>query len=175
MSRISSLKKLALAVATTAFAATSLAVISPSPAQAASGFTIRLAPASNPFVYADVDGASTDTLANVVLWSLRGDSQVWTFQPYNSSYLIVNKHSGKCIWTDGVAGDQLRQVPCDGNPYELWDTALTPGNIYTSWRIKAHSFNLYLEVKGGGGSNGSTVDVWPYNGGQNQFWSGLGA
>jgi hypothetical protein len=96
-------------------------VLSPGAAHAAGLFTVRLAPSSNPFLYVEVAGASTAATATIDQWSYTdGDNQVWTFAPAAGYYEIINQHSGKCIWTDGVAGSQPIQAPCTGSRFELW-------------------------------------------------------
>jgi hypothetical protein len=140
----------------------------------ASGFAVRLAPASNPFLFLDVNGGSTGDGAPIIQWSLSGDNQVWTFQPAGSAYQIVNRHSGKCITTDGVAGHQVYQWYCHGTDNQLWATSLTPGNL-TGYTIRNIGSGLFMDVAGGSGAQGAAIDTWYRNGGPNQFFLGHAA
>lgn len=170
MSRTSfRVKKIALAVAATALASVGLATVSPAPAQA-SGITVRLAPASNPFVFLDVSGASTQPGAAIIQWSYTGGSnQVWTLRPAGTDYEIVNQLSGQCLTTDGVAGHWLFQWYCNGSAGQHWSSSITPGNL-VGYTIKNPASGLFLDVEGASGAQGAHLDVWYRNGGSNQFF-----
>jgi Ricin-type beta-trefoil lectin domain-like len=170
MSRTSfTIKKIALALAATATASVGLAMVNPTPA-AASGITVRLAPASNPFVYVDVSGASTQAGAAIIQWPYNGgQNQVWTLRPAGTNYEIVNKGSGQCITTDGVAGHWLYQSGCNGSAGQQWSTSLTPGNLVT-YTIGNPASGLYMDVEGASGSQGAHLDGWYRNGGWNQLF-----
>ncbi|MFC6082911.1 RICIN domain-containing protein [Sphaerisporangium aureirubrum] len=137
------------------------------PAQAASTFTIRVVPLSNPFLYLDVDHAQTGDGAGVIVWSRSGNNQVWTFQPVGAAYQIVNQRSGKCLQTNGP-GTQLVQWRCKGTGNQLWNTDLTPNSI-TAHAIWNADSAVYMDVSGNGGA-GSPVIGWYPNGGTNQSW-----
>ena len=82
-----------------------MSALNPAPANAASGMTVRFAPASNAFLFVEVSGSSTQPGASIIQWSFNGgQNQIWTFRPAGTDYEIVNKWSGQCITTDGVAG-----------------------------------------------------------------------
>jgi len=166
----------ALAVTAAAAAATAgMLGASTAPASASSGFTVRLAPLSNPFLDVEVRGASLDPGATVDQWSVNsGANQVWTFRPSVSPgghYQVVNKQSGLCLTSDGVAGDTLYQDYCrDGVTLQLWDTGLTPGNLI-SYAIRNVGSGLYMDVRGGSGWQGADIITWYFNNGDNQFYS----
>lgn len=143
-------------------------------ANAASGFNVRLSPASNPFLYLDVDGGATGDGAKIIQWPLSGDNQIWQFQPVGSHFQIVNRRSGKCITSDGGVSHQLYQWRCKGADLQLWDTILNPGNLL-GYPIKNVASGLFMEVLGAGGAQGAAIDTWYYHGGYNQAFLGSSA
>ncbi|MBO3749802.1 RICIN domain-containing protein [Streptosporangiaceae bacterium NEAU-GS5] len=163
-----SMKKKALTFAAGG-AMAAAALLATSGAAHASGFSVRLSPASNPFLFVDVSGGSRGDGAPLIQWSISGDNQVWTFQPSGTAYQIVNRNSGKCITSDGVAGHQLYQWACHGTANQLWSTSLTPGNL-VGYTIKNVASNLYMDVAGSSGAQGAAIDTWTRNGGSNQFF-----
>lgn len=173
MARISlDIRKFGLAIAAAVAATAGLNALSPAPASAASGMTIRFAPTSNPFLFVEVSGSSTQPGANIIQWPFNGgQNQVWTFRPAGTDYEIVNKWSGQCITTDGLAGHWLWQAPCNGTDGQKWATSLSPGNLI-SYLIRNPASNLYLEVQGASGTQGAHIDVWYWNGGYNQYFVG---
>ncbi|GIH15249.1 RICIN domain-containing protein [Rugosimonospora africana] len=139
-------------------------------ANAASGFTVRLDPTSNPFLAVEVAGASNDWGASVDQWSINwGANQAWTFTPTSGGYEIINKQSNQCLTTDNVAGDTVYQFPCVGATTQVWSTSLSPNNLL-GYSIKSVSSGLYLDVNGGSGSQGAAIDTWYWNGGYNQYF-----
>jgi hypothetical protein len=163
------IRKIALAVTATAMATVGLAAVSAAPA-AASGITVRLAPASNPFLFVDVSGASVQPGAAIIQWSYNGgQNQVWTLRPAGTDFEIVNKGSGQCITTDGVAGHWLYQAVCNGSAGQQWATSITPGNL-VGYTIRNSATNLYMDVQGASGSQGAHLDAWYKNGGANQYF-----
>jgi hypothetical protein len=162
-----------LAMATVA--TTAVIVAGAGAAQADSSASIRLAPFSNPFLTVEVVGASSAAGANVDQWTHNGGyNQVWLMQPYNSHYRFVNKQSGLCLASDGVAGDTVFQWYCSSDVNEQWDTNLVAGNT-VGYSIRNVGSNLYLEVRGGSGWAGADIDTWYWNGGNNQFFLGTSA
>jgi hypothetical protein len=130
--------------------------------------SVTIAPLPNPFVFMDVVGASTGDGARVIVWLQSGDNQRWSFRPAGSSYEIVNQHSGKCLTTDGVAGHQLYQWRCKGDPGQFWDTELpTHGG---AWPIRNPASGLQVDLNGHDTTAGTPVIGWPWNGGSNQYW-----
>jgi len=184
MSRFTSLKRTALSAATVALAATGAVAVGPGAAHASSNFTVRLAPNSARTLFMDVDGSSTASAAHVVQWTLRGDSQIWTFTTIGANYEIVNKHSGKCLETDGVSGDQLFQAPCTGNPGELWNYwTLPPGTLPAGAGstfvagdfIYSVTSGLYVDVERSSTSTGAAIIGYPFTRGVNQYFEMLNA
>jgi hypothetical protein len=148
-------------------------------AHADSGFTVRIAPVSNPFVFLDVYQGSKGDGAKVIQWSLSGDNQVWTFRPSGSHYQIVNRNSGKCLTSDGVAGHQVYQWVCHTNDDSIhrlqqWDTSLTPSNGL-GVPIKNAASGLYMDVAGGSGAQGAPIITYYWTGGTNQYFTGVTA
>jgi hypothetical protein len=167
-----SLKKAAVAVATGVLAISGLLAGTGGAAQA-NGPSMRIAPYLNQFLFLDVSGGSVGDGAPIVQWPLSGDNQVFTLQPTGGHFELVNRHSGKCITSDGVPGHQLVQWYCSGTSNQLWDTGLTPGfYIYT---IRNVGSGLYMDVEGGSVAQGGAVITWYGNGGSNQYFAGLGA
>jgi hypothetical protein len=100
------------------------------PASASAGFTTHVTPNNTFFLLLDVSGGSTYPGAPVIDWySNGGANQDWLFSPVGGSntYDIINVNSNMCLITDGVAGDQVYQEPCDGSLLQQWQTGLTPG------------------------------------------------
>ncbi|MEU7854373.1 RICIN domain-containing protein [Nonomuraea sp. NPDC049141] len=143
-------------------------------ANAASGFTVRLSPVSNAFLFVDVEGGATGDGARIIQWPLSGDNQIWQFQPVGSHFQIVNRHSGKCITSDGGVAHQLYQWRCKGTDLQLWDTTLTPGNAF-AYPIKNVASGLFMEVLGASGAQGAAIDTWYYHNGLNQAFLGTSA
>ncbi|GAA0433763.1 hypothetical protein Acor_08000 [Acrocarpospora corrugata] len=157
-----------------ALSAAGLLATLPSPAQAASGFTVRVEPESNPFLFLDVNGGATGDGAQIIQWSLSGDNQIWTFQPSGSHYQIVNRRSGKCITSDGLPGTPLYQWRCKGTALQQWDTSLTP-STGLAYSIRNVGSGLFMEVSGDSGAQGTAIDTWYWNGGLNQYFLGTTA
>ncbi|WP_433293960.1 RICIN domain-containing protein [Actinoplanes sp. CA-030573] len=172
MSRISFRKTFALA-ASGAAAVAGLLLAAPGAAHA-SGPQVRLSPLSNPFLFLDVQGGSHGDGAPIIQWTASGDNQVFTMQPAGSHFELVNKLTGKCVTTDRVAGHQVYQWSCNGAANQLWDTSLVANNG-VSYSISSVATGLYLEVNGASGSRGAAIDTWYWNGGPNQYFSGIGA
>jgi hypothetical protein len=160
-----------LAVATLAAAAALLGLGSTPASAAASGFTVRVAPLSNPLLTVEVQGASHDWGAKIDQWTLNGGAnQVWTFVPVSGGFEIVNKNSSQCMTTDGVAGDAVYQFPCVGADTQVWWTGITPGNTVAYSIQSATGSHLYLDVSGGSPWQGALIDTWYWNGGSNQYF-----
>jgi hypothetical protein len=160
-----------MTIAAGALAATGLLAATPGAAQASVGFTARIAPDSNYFLFLDVSGGSTYNGAKIIQWSLSGSNQGWYFQPSGNYYQIVNVKSGKCITTDGVAGHQLDQWPCTLGSSQLWATSMSLGNI-NHYTIRSVYSGLYMDVSGDSRTQGAAIDTWYWNGGSNQYFDG---
>jgi hypothetical protein len=155
--------------------ATGLIAASAGSASAATNFSAHLTPANTGFLQLDVSGASTAAGAPVIdWWANGGANQLWTFSPAgDGKYEIINSNSGQCLTTDGVAGDQLRQFPCEGGPGQLWRTGLTgdPLDIVIGHNIANPAFGLNVDVYGNNPWPGTAVDAWYPNGGANQSFA----
>jgi hypothetical protein len=160
---------LAVAAAATAVLATGVG-----PASASTAFATHLTPNNTFGLLLDVSGASTSPGAPVIdYWANGGANQAWTFIPVgNSVYEIVNQNSGQCLSTDGIAGDAVFQLPCNGGLTQRWSTGLTPSS-YSAYTIMNPYSGLYLDVNGDSPWPGTSLDVWYYNGGANQYFSAL--
>lgn len=122
-----------------------------------------------------VADGGTDDYHRIIQWYNDGGAeQKWYFdQVYDATggfegYLLRNENSGLCMSTDGNAGDTLFQVTCDpGNMAEWFDRGIsgTDNNFFN------RSTGLYLDVSGFSYSAGANMDLWYWNGGDNQwFW-----
>lgn len=117
----------------------------------------------------------TDNYHRVVQWYNDGGAeQKWYFdQVYDASYgfeglLLRNENSGLCLSTDGTAGDTLFQVTCDPGNTSEWFSRGTSAADNTFFN---RSTGLYLDVSGYSYAAGANMDLWYWNGGQNQwFW-----
>ncbi|HUN32233.1 MAG TPA: RICIN domain-containing protein [Trebonia sp.] len=145
------------------------------PASASTEFTVHITPDNTLGLLLDVSGASTQPGAPVIDWYADGGAnQEWTFLPDGgtNTYEIINANSGQCLTTDGVAGDQLYQLPCAGGPIQQWQTAITPGQEGVG-TIRNVSSGLYVDVSGDSPWPGAAIDTWYYNGQDNQYFGPL--
>jgi hypothetical protein len=164
-----SIKRIALTLAAAAVATVALAAVGPAPAEA-SGITVRLAPASNPFLFVEVSGASLQPGAPIIQWPFNnGLNQVWRLSPAGTDFNIINRWSGQCITTDAIAGHWVYQSVCNGSAAQQWATSITPGNL-VGYAIRNPASALYLEIQGASASQGAHLDVWYPNGGHNQYF-----
>ncbi|MCL2394393.1 MAG: RICIN domain-containing protein [Acidimicrobiaceae bacterium] len=126
--------------------------------------------AASTFMAIDVNGASTAPGAGVIQWYDNGGAnQHWSLPGGGSTGMIQNQNSGMCLDTDGIAGDQLFQMPCESNnPLEQWSVtenwtafgdAVVLGNSYSG---------LWVDVYGNSYSAGAAIDAWYPNGQPNQ-------
>jgi hypothetical protein len=166
--------RLALSAAVIALASAGAVVGGSAAAQADSSFTIHITPNNTGLLLLDVNGASTSPGTGVIDWYANGGAnQSWTFESLGSStYELVNGNSGQCLTTDMVAGDQVVQMPCNGGLGQRWYTGLTPGST-SAWTIENPYSGLYLDVNSDSPWAGTSIDVWYYNGGANQFFAAL--
>ncbi|HUA46748.1 MAG TPA: RICIN domain-containing protein [Solirubrobacteraceae bacterium] len=160
---------LATAVASVMLASGALAA----PALASSTFESNVTPLNTFYLQLDVSGASTQPGAPVIDWySNGGANQKWFFSQVVAPgmYEIANQNSGMCLTTDGNAGDQLYQEPCNESTGQIWITNLSPSNSgYQS--IQSAESGLYLDVYGNTSWPGASIDTWYWNGGSNQKWA----
>jgi hypothetical protein len=143
-------------------------------ASADTNFTIHITPNSSFGLLLDVSGGSQNPGAGVIQWYANGGAnQVWSFYSFGgNTYEIVNGNSGQCLTTDGVAGDPVVQLPCNGGLGQRWATGLNPSSI-SAWTIANPWSGLYLDVNGASPWAGASLDVWYYNGGSNQYFAAL--
>ncbi|GAA1988316.1 RICIN domain-containing protein [Catenulispora subtropica] len=161
--------------AAAALAATAgLVATSAGSASADTNFTIHITPNSSFGLLLDVNGASQSPGAGVIQWYANGGAnQVWSFYSFGgNTYEIVNGNSGQCLTTDGVAGDPVVQLPCNGGLGQRWTTGLNPSSV-SAWTIANPWSGLYLDVNGASPWAGASIDVWYYNGGSNQYFAAL--
>jgi hypothetical protein len=136
-------------------------------------------PSSHPWYSApllwDVSNASTADGAPLLQWTWNGGhNQQWFVLPTDSGYAeLVNRNSGKCLAApDFVAGHQLIQVPCTGNPSQQWYLGVYPGQSLTGQTktVQNRSTGLFADVAGASTNAGAAIDQWYYNGNWNQQW-----
>lgn len=146
------------------------------PASASSGFDTHITPNNTLGLLLDVSGGSTDNGAPVIDYFANGGAnQRWTFVRLdsNNDYEIINDNSGKCLTTDGVAGDQVYQFQCVGAATQQWRTNLNPGNVNAYPIQSMYGSRLYLEVSGNTAWPGAAIDTWYWNGGSNQYFAAI--
>jgi hypothetical protein len=138
-------------------------------ASADPGITTTLAANSSGLVL-DVKGASMEPGPDgvVIQWYPNGQAnQNWVLPAPGSTGFIRNQNSGMCLTTDGAAGDQLYQEPCDPNlaSYEQWNVT-QPGygqvELYNPW------FDLAVDVYNDSSMAGQPIDAWYPNEQPNQ-------
>jgi hypothetical protein len=136
-------------------------------------------PSSHPWYSApllwDVSNASTADGAPLLQWTWNGGhNQQWFVLPTDSGYAeLVNRNSGKCLAApDFVAGHQLIQVPCTGNPSQQWYLGVYPGQSLAGQTrtVQNRSTGLYADVAAASTTAGAAIDQWYYNGNWNQQW-----
>jgi hypothetical protein len=122
----------------------------------------------------DVQGGSTKARAPIVQWYDNGGSnQHWTLplgldESFDARGNIRNQRSGMCLTTDGVAGHQLFQYPCqtraDGRPVagqNWWVKRVNVDGIRpaSTW-IQSPDFDLVVDVSGYSYTPGAAIDAW---------------
>uniref|UniRef100_UPI003B3B836E RICIN domain-containing protein n=1 Tax=Nakamurella sp. TaxID=1869182 RepID=UPI003B3B836E len=136
-------------------------------------------PSSHPWYSApllwDVSNGSTADGAPLLQWTWNGGhNQQWYVLPTDGGYAeLVNRNSGKCLAApDFVAGHQLIQVPCTGNPSQQWYLGVYPGQSLTGQTrtVQNRSTGLFADVAGASTTAGAAIDQWYYNGNWNQQW-----
>ncbi len=85
----------------------------------------------------------------------------------DGNYEIINDNSGQCLTNDGIAGDQLRQWPCQNSIYQEWSTQLLSGGYFTYDIVSAAS-GLAVDVYGASHGAGAPIDTWYPNYGYNR-------
>lgn len=142
----------------------------------AASFSTDVSPSNTFFLQLDVGGASTATGAGVIdWWSNGGANQNWAFVNVSADpneFAIVNQNSGQCLTTNGYAGADVYQAPCDGvsDPNaQVWYTGLRL-NTGSGWSIMSMATGFYLDVYGDSPWPGSGIDTWYWDGGANQYF-----
>ena len=128
---------------------------------------------SSSWLVLDVSGAATYPGAPVVQWYANGGSnQRWNFVDLgNNQERIVNQNSSMCLTTDGVAGDQVFQWPCNNSdPHQVWSGALTQywGGFHG---LMNPASGLYLDVSGDNRWAGGQLITWWWNGSSGDVFS----
>lgn len=123
----------------------------------------------------DVSNGSTADGAPVLQWTWNGGhNQQWFVLPTDSGYAeLVNRNSGKCLAApDYVAGHQLIQVPCTGNPGQQWYLGVYQGQSLSGQTktVQNRATGLFADVAGASTNAGAAIDQWYYNGNWNQQW-----
>jgi len=143
----------------------------PSAAQAESYYKLS---AHHDALLIDVEGGSTKARAPIVQWyDNGGTNQHWTLPLELRDYLsasgtIRNQRSGMCLTTDGVAGHQLFQYPCqyraNGDPVagQGWNVerVSAEGIRWYSTRLQSTAFGLFADVSGYSYRPGAPIVAW---------------
>jgi len=118
----------------------------------------------------DVSGASLTPGAPVIQWYPNGQSnQAWNIPEGETPGPVSNVNSGQCLSTDGVAGDQLYQWPCDpGSINQQWSLIYPYGPDYAD--LYNPYFDLVVDVSGDSYAAGASIDAWPWNGQASQLF-----
>jgi hypothetical protein len=127
--------------------------------------------ASGDVLALDVAGGSTANGAGVIQWygSFAANQRWNVVDQGDGTESIVNQNSGKCLTTDGVAGDQLYQFTCVGAATQKWQAQLNYGR--TGGYIYNPSTKLSADINGGSPWAGAKVIGWYDTGAQNQEFS----
>ena len=148
------------------------------------GFYTHVTPLNTSLFMLDVSGASTEDYARVIIWPYNGGAnQVWHFVPINNpsyftpaepTYEIIDQNSHKCLTDSDIAGSGVYIFPCDGELAQTWSTGLVnPSDSNTYYSIQSMLSGLYLDVYGDAGGAGTTIDTWPGNNGDNQYFGAI--
>ena len=139
----------------------------------------RIIVSSNFPMALDVSGASTDKFAKVIQWWPTGSTnQTWAWDHVsgagtNATYRLQNLNSRMCLTTDGVAGHQLYQYPCQpNNESQMWSTPLDPlrPNLNSDAKISNKMSGLCVDVNGGSHAPGTAIITWYCGSAWNQYW-----
>jgi hypothetical protein len=139
---------------------------------AAAGNLTNITPDNTFDLMLDVGGASTEPGAGVITWWANyGANQEWQVEQIGpTEEMFRNVNSNQCLTTDGIAGDQVYQEPCDyQSPAQHWITSLTEGSENET--IQSELSGLYLDVYGDSPWPDAIVDTWYGNGGANQYFT----
>jgi Ricin-type beta-trefoil lectin domain-like len=125
--------------------------------------------AANSSLAIDVSGASTAPGAPIIQWYDNGGSnQHWQIPADDVLGPIVNQNSGMCMTTDGVAGDQLIQMPCVGAMAQEWIASTSNNFGMHQDSFYNPYYDLDVDVYGSSQWAGASIDGWYPNGGYNQ-------
>lgn len=121
----------------------------------------------------DTDGSQ------VYMWDCHGGrNQQWLFHHLNSNnYLIANVYHGRILDAD------TNTICCNGTKVQLWRHI--PGNLNQTWWLWTDGLGLYIQNNHPTanrrvldadlwtiGRNGGKVQLWDFNGNNNQSWAG---
>jgi len=158
----------------TLLAALATVLAAPSVAAAAPTATnVGIATKASAFISVlDVAGGSTSLGAKVIQYPVHGGAnQRWDLvRRAGETVAIVNRASGLCLTTNGVAGAQLYVWTCDAaNPRQNWDGLFTElSYTFAGDAISNGATHLTIDVEGGSGLAGARVIGWPLHGSTNQ-------
>jgi hypothetical protein len=107
-----------------------------------------------------------------------GANQYWSIPFSGQTRAVVNKHSRLCLTTDGVAGSQLYQMPCNGSGFQMWthrtkwiwDDIEPPFGQSVTY-FQNLTTGLVIDVNHGSHENGAKIIGWPLGDGDNQRWT----
>jgi hypothetical protein len=157
-------------ISAAALCATALA--GPVAANAQSLQGVAISPNNSAFTLVlDVSGGSTRAGANVIQYYGNGGSnQRWNFvQLADGNEQIVSQKSGMCLTTSGVAGQQLYQWYCNGDPRQEWSGSIA--SVFDSGDggyLQNPYSNLVVDINQGSWSAGAAVIGWYKNYSANQ-------
>jgi ricin-type beta-trefoil lectin protein len=170
-----SLRRGLAAVATLVAAGLGLATL-PGAANAQSLQSVSIRTHTSGYLVLDVAGGSTSAGAGLIQWIGHGGAnQRFNFVELpDGNELVVNQKSGMCVTTDGVAGHQLYQAPCNDRAHQEWRGTLH--NVFGAGFIngdtlKNPSTGLVMDIEGGNSNPGARAIGWYPNDGFNQEFS----
>ena len=129
--------------------------------------TYRIAMATNPSIGLDINLASKDNNANVLIWEwYKGDNLQKQFElKYDDGYyIIINKNSNKVLEAQNsgiVNGTNVRQNEYKDIDAQKW---IIIENSNGSYSIVSKLSGLYLDVHNGNIANGENVQLYENNG-----------
>ena len=129
--------------------------------------TYRIAMATNPSIGLDINLASKDNNANVLIWEwYKGDNLQKQFElKYDDGYyIIINKNSNKVLEAQNygtVNGTNVCQNEFKNTDAQKWKII---ENSNGSYSIVSKLSGLYIDIHNGNISNGENVQLYENNG-----------
>ena len=123
--------------------------------------------------YLDIPGGSHQDETQAITWSpTNGSNQLYHLTPHgDGSYIITSKNSGKALDVPTGAthnGNAVIQYSVNRGPNQRWYFYRSPEGYVFIISALADGRSVALDVTSGNMALGTKMEIWQYNGGQNQ-------